>query len=213
MSCARLCAAVFVISLAASGTATAAPVPISNSSFETPDLTDSFQYMPAGATWTFTGGAGISDPPSAFGPTPALDGSQYAFLQLISSFSQSISFAASDNYVLSFMAAGRPAVFGTGGNQSYRVLLDTSVIFQDSTTTGSAFSPEQSAPFFVSAGLHTLTFEGLNTFLDGGDNTAFIDAIAINSVVTGTPAAEPTSALLLAIGLAGLAAVRRRVWP
>lgn len=184
----------------------AVPVSIGNSSFEAPDLSAAFVYTPAGATWSFTGNAGISAPPSGFGSTPAPDGDQYAFLQTISAISQPVTFPADGNYVLTFFAAGRPPGGGFGGTQTYQAMLDLDVIFPATTTdNGGPFTFEQSAPFFVTAGVHTLTFQGLNS---NNDNTAFIDAIAINgSAVAAVPA--PSAILLLCVVAAGLPGIRR----
>ena len=184
----------------------AVPVTIGNSSFETPELSGTFVYGPAGATWTFTGNAGISGPPSGFGSTSAPDGDQYAFLQTISAFFQQITVPADGMYVLTFFAAGRPPGATFGGTQTYQALLDSDVIFPATTTdNGGPFIAQQSAPFFVTAGVHTLTFQGLTS---SADQTAFIDAIAINGApVAGVP--EPSSIVLLSLGAAGLPAIRR----
>jgi len=201
-------AALLVAILGSTSIVTAVPVAIGNSSFEVPELSGSFAYQPAGATWSFTGLGGISGPPSGFGGTPAPDGDQYAFLQTAaSSFFQEISIPADGMYVLSFFAAGRPPGATFGGTQTYRALLDSEVIFPDTTTDqGNGFVAEQSAPFFATAAAHTLTFQGLN---NTNDQTAFIDAIAINSVPsTGVP--EPSSLVLMGFGAAGFAVLRRR---
>ena len=54
-----------------------------NLGFETPNLAGGFQYAPTGASWVFTGGAGISGNNSPFtsGNPPAPEGVQVAFLQ------------------------------------------------------------------------------------------------------------------------------------
>ena len=185
--------------------ANALPVPIGNSSFEAPELNGDFAYQPAGATWSFTGNGGISAPPSGFGSTPAPDGDQYAFLQTISSFSQQITVPVDGTYVLTFFAAGRPPGATFGGTQTYQALLDAEIIFPASTTdNGGPFTAEQSAPFFATAGTHTLMFQGLN---GSADQTAFIDAIAINgAAVARVP--EPSAILLLTVGVLGLPAIR-----
>jgi hapalindole biogenesis HpiC1 cyclase-like protein len=192
--------------LGSAAVATAVPVTIGNSSFETPELSGNFAYTPAGATWSFAGNAGISGPPSAFGSTPAPDGDQYAFLQTISSFSQQITLPADGTYVLTFFAAGRVPGATFGGTEAYQALLDADVIFPQTTTdNGSPFVFQQSSPFFATAGLHTLTFQGLTS---SPDQTAFIDAIAINSApVASVP--EPSSILVVSFGAAALPAIRR----
>jgi len=180
--------------------ANALPVPIGNSSFEAPELNGDFAYQPAGATWSFAGNGGISAPPSGFGSTPAPDGDQYAFLQTISSFSQQITVPVDGTYVLTFFAAGRPPGATFGGTQTYQALLDAEIIFPASTTdNGGPFTAEQSAPFFATAGTHTLMFQGLN---GSADQTAFIDAIAINgAAVARVP--EPSAILLLTVARFG----------
>ena len=199
--------AVFLATALTSVPVGAVPVTIGNSSFEAPDLSAAFAYTPSGATWSFTGNAGISAPPSGFGSTPAPDGDQYAFLQTISSFSQPITFPVDGNYVLTFFAAGRPPGGGFGGTQTYQALLDLDVIFPATTTAnGGPFTFEQSEAFFATAGVHTLTFQGVNS---NNDNTAFIDAIAINGAAVTAAVPGPASILLLCVGAAGLPAIRR----
>jgi len=56
---------------------------LTNGGFETPSLAGGYQYAPPGATWVFSGGAGISGNGTAFtsGNPPAPEGVQVAFLQ------------------------------------------------------------------------------------------------------------------------------------
>src|SRR5262245_55199902 len=199
-------AAFLATALGSNPDANAVPVPIGNSSFEAPGLSSAFAYQPAGATWSFTGNGGIIAPPSGFGSTSAPDGNQYAFLQTISSFSQQIAVTDDGTYVLTFFAAGRTPGATFGGTETYQALLDADVIFPATTTdNGGPFIAQQSAPFFVMAGIHTLTFQGLTS---SADQTAFIDAIAIDgTTVAGVP--EPGSIILLSSGLLALSAMRR----
>ena len=166
---------------------------VANGSFETPLLSsNSFLYDPAGATWTFLNNAGTISAPGAgfFGP-PAPDGNQYAFLQSAGNagaFSQSIVFSLSGTYQLSYLVAGRADNGqGAAGNLSYEVLLDSTVIANDATTTGQPFTI-RSFDFVASSGSRILTFEALS---NGVDNTAFFDLIAIQ------PVPEPAVGVLL----------------
>ena len=73
-----------------------------------PNLAGSFQYAPAGATWVFTGDAGISGNATGFtsGNPPAPEGSQVAFLQGSGQAAQTANIAAG-TYTLSIRAAQR----------------------------------------------------------------------------------------------------------
>ena len=137
-----------------------------------------FQYRPAGSPWTFSGGAGISANNSGFtsGNSTAPEGTQVAFLQGTGSFSQSVSNWAAGSYVLTFDATQR-------GNsrisrQDFEVLVD-GVVVGSFTPSGTSYQSFSTAVFNVTAGSHTITFQALNTA--GGDNTAFVDQIALGS--------------------------------
>jgi len=175
-----------------------------NGSFETPVLSsNSFLYDPAGATWTFLNNAGIISAPGAgfFGP-PAPDGNQYAFLQSADNsgaFSQSIVFSLPGTYQLSYLVAGRSDNGqGAAGDLTYQVLLDSTVIANDATTTGQPFTI-RSFDFVASAGTHTLTFEAMP---NGADNTAFFDLVAIQ------PVPEPAVSVLVLSSLSWFLFVR-----
>ena len=111
---------------------------------------------------------------------PAPDGSQYAFLQSATApgaFSQTINFTLSGTYLLSYLVAGRSDNgAGAAGDLSYQILLDSTVIAIDATTTGQSFTTRV-FQFTATAGDHTLTFEVSPD--STGDNTAFFDAVAI----------------------------------
>jgi hypothetical protein len=177
---------------------------VANSSFETPLLSsDSFLYDPSGATWTFLNNAGIISAPGAgfFGPA-APDGNQYAFLQSAGNpgaFSQSITFSLPGTYRLSYLVAGRSDNGeGAAGDLAYQVLLDSTVIANDATTTGQPFTI-RSFDFVASSGSHIMTFEAAS---NGADNTAFFDLIGIQAVP------EPAVGVLLLGSLSGFLFVR-----
>jgi len=180
---------------------------VANGTFETPDIaSNTFQYDPTGATWSFTGSSGIIDAPGgAFFGQPAPDGSQYAFLQFDPTtpgiFSQTITLSLAGTYQLSYMVAGRPSNgSGAGGNLPYQILLDSSIIASGTTTTGQAFT-NQLFDFAGTSGSHTLTFE--TAAGAAGDNTAFFDVVAVQ------PVPEPSTAVLFLSGLIAIAATQR----
>ena len=180
---------------------------VTNGSFETPDIpSNTFLYNPSGAPWVFTGSSGIIDAPGgAFFGQPAPDGSQYAFLQFDPTnagvFSETITLSLSGTYQLSYLVAGRPDNgAGATGNLPYQILLDSTVIFSDATTTGQPFTGKV-FNFFATSGSHTLTFETAPSA--SGDNTAFFDMIAIQAVP------EPGTAALFLTGLVAAAVTRQ----
>jgi hypothetical protein len=177
---------------------------VANGSFETPVLSsNSFLYVPGGATWTFLNDSGIINAPGDgfFGPL-APDGNQYAFLQSANNpgaFSQSIVFSLPGTYRLSYLVAGRSDNgAGAAGDLAYEVLLDSTIIANDATTTGQPFTI-RSFDFVASSGSHILTFEAVP---NGADNTAFFDLVAIQ------PVPEPAVAVLLLSSLSGFLFVR-----
>jgi YD repeat-containing protein len=96
--------------------------PVSNGGFETPSLGfGNFAYAPAGATWSFGPGAGISNNGSAFtsGNPNAPAGVQVGLIQRSDSMSQSITLAAA-TYTLSLLAAQRGNY-----NESYQQVVVT----------------------------------------------------------------------------------------
>jgi hypothetical protein len=137
-----------------------------------------FQYRPTGSPWTFAGNSGISANNSGFtsGNPPAPQGTQVAFLQGTGSFSQPVTNWAAGSYTLTFYAAQRANY--QASRQDFNVQVDGVVIgtFTPSSTSYQSFT---TAVFTVTAGAHTITFQGLDTA--GGDNTAFIDQVVASS--------------------------------
>jgi len=152
--------------------------PISNGSFEVPGLTTgTYQFQPSGASWQFTGAAGVSSNSSALtsaNPT-APDGTQVAFLQGTGTMSQSI-YLSAGTYSISFMAAQRAGSSQTHA-QELEVLVD-GVQVALTTPSSTQYTSYQTPDFTVTtAGTHTVAFVGLDP--DGGDNIAFLDKISI----------------------------------
>jgi uncharacterized protein YabE (DUF348 family) len=150
---------------------------INDDSFEAPGLAAStFQYAPNGSPWQFFGAAGVSSNGSAFTTSNpnATDGSQVAFLQGNGRMSQSV-YLNAGSYSLSFQAAQRAA----GANKHYQeiqVLVDGAQVGLV-TPASAQYGLYQTSNFTVTAGTHTVRFLGLNPL--GGDNTAFVDQVAV----------------------------------
>ena len=143
-----------------------------------------FEYDPSGTSWTFSGGAGISGNDTGFtsGNPNAPEGAQVAFLQgTANGISQSLDFAVTGSYVVSFQAAQR-GNYQPSGSQTIEVLLDGTVI-GTITPSGTTYASYSSGPIAVSAGTHTLTFEGLTS----GDSTAFLDAVTVGPANGSNP--------------------------
>ena len=117
---------------------------------------------PTGSPWTFSGSAGISGNNSGFtsGNPPAPEGSQVAFLQGTGSFSQSVSGWAAGSYVLTFDAAQRGNY--QASQQNFKVLVDGTVV-GTFTPSGTSYQSYSTAAFTVTAGSHTITFQGLDS--------------------------------------------------
>ena len=146
---------------------------MADAGFETPSLGyGNYQYSPTGSRWTFSSGAGIAANGSAFTSSNpnAPQGTQVAFLQQTGLIRQKISFAAG-SYQISFYAAQRKK-----NNQDFQILIDGQVV-GTFTPDGAKYKQYSTGSFTVGAGSHVLTFQGLDS--NGGDNTAFIDAVTI----------------------------------
>ena len=136
-----------------------------------------FQYDPTGSPWVSSGDAGISGNNSGFtsGNPPAPEGSQVAFLQGIGSVSQSVAGWAAGSYVIGLLDAAQRGNY-QATHQDFKVLVDGAVV-GTCAPAGPAYQGYVTAAFTVAAGTHTITFQGMDTA--GGDNTAFVDAVAV----------------------------------
>ena len=161
---------------------------IGDAGFESPNVGTGaygdFQYDPSGVAWNFSGSAGVAGNGSGFtsGNPNAPAGTQVGFLQSTGFFSQTVNLAAG-SYQISFQAAQRA---NWGGAQSFQVLVDGQVVgtFSGLSTAYTGFTTNA---FTVTAGNHTITFQGLDP--NGGDDTAFIDQAQINVAAVSVPAA------------------------
>ena len=149
---------------------------VSDAGFESPDVSGGFEYDPTGSAWTFTDGAAIAASGSAFMATtdpPLIDGEQTAALQNISGISQVLDFPAAGSFAVAFQSAARTG-YGTGN--SFDVYIDDTLAGTFLPTNTTAFADYQTAFVSVSAGYHTLKFEGLHS---GGDETSYVDNVSI----------------------------------
>jgi hypothetical protein len=136
-----------------------------------------FAYAPAGTPWSFSGGAGVAGNGSGFtsGNPAAPEGAQVGFLQQTGAFSQAVAGWAAGTYRISFDAAQRGNY--QASQQDFEVLVDGAVV-GTFTPAGPSYQGYTTATFTVAAGVHTIAFQGLDSA--GGDNTAFIDDVAIS---------------------------------
>jgi hypothetical protein len=143
-----------------------------------------FRYQPTGSPWTFTGAAGVAGNGSGFtsGNPNAPDGTQVGFIQVTGTASQAFTWAGGD-YTVSFLAAQRGN--WQASTQTFQIWVDGN---QEGafTPAGTRYASYATRAFAVTGGVHTLKFVGLNPH--GGDNTAFVDSVRIN---TATPPPQP----------------------
>lgn len=161
----------------------------SNGGFESPVLANGvFNYGPSGASWTFTGGAGVSAPNSGFtaGAPEVPQSRQVGFIQNNGSMQQTVTLAPGS--VLSFMATQRN---GYPDDQDLQVLVNG--IVQDfalgspngRVTTHKIRPPRDWYETYAvrlasvtKTGSYTVTIRGLRT---SGDGTALIDSVAVST--------------------------------
>lgn len=163
-----------------------------------------FNYQPTGANigWTFEAGTGVVNPRTS--NVSAAEGSQYAFLQMASGkISQTFNVAQNSVADLSFFYGLRP-YYAAG--QQLQVYLDNQLVntFTAANTAPLTWTSASFSLGTLAAGSHTLAFAGTGN--QGLDTTMFLDKVAVN--VSAVP--EPTSALMLSLGLGGLLLATRR---
>jgi chitinase len=163
------------------------PPTFGNQGFETPFVgsgPSAYVYGPTGASWTFTpaggtGGSGVSGNGSNFtlGNPNAPFGLQVGFIQGATTIAQTVNFSAGGNFHLTFYAAQRSSN-QLGLPLPINILVDgnnTGTI----TPTSTSYVLTPSNTFSVSAGNHTITFQGVNP--NGYDLTIFLDNVLILS--------------------------------
>ncbi|HZP89020.1 MAG TPA: Ig-like domain repeat protein, partial [Burkholderiales bacterium] len=151
---------------------------LANLGLETPNLAGSFRYAPAGASWTFSGGTGISGNGTAFtsGNPAAPEGVQVTFFQNAGAISQTAVIAAGQ-YAISFKAAQRGNY--QVGTQALMVQVDGVTVGQYQPP-GTSYTSYQTAPFAIAAsGNHTVAIVATGS---GSDYTAFVDDIRLTAL-------------------------------
>ena len=141
-----------------------------NPGFESPAVSG-YQYNPTDPVWTYNGGSGIVQNGSGFGNNPAPNGVQAAFLQNVSSISQTITLG-SGKYRVRFKAAQRNRA---GNSQTIKVYLDNMEL-GSFTPTGTIFIEYATDYCIVPGGSYQLKIAGIAST---GDNTVFVDEVAI----------------------------------
>ena len=188
----------------------AAPVPVGNASFETPQIglgswskayqSDSQTLLSAG-TWNFSGYAGIAANGAPFMSANAPDGVQAGLLQSTETYSPSdsschngvmtqvVNFSMSDSYVVSFEESER-----SGSSNDVQVLFDGTPLGGAYTGSAGSWTLQSTPGFVATAGTHTLTFVGYDSS-NSGDNSALIDLVTITgtSFTNILPVATPVS--------------------
>ncbi|MFD2330948.1 hypothetical protein ACFSR7_16985 [Cohnella sp. GCM10020058] len=158
-------------------------VPVTGAGFETPSVAAASTKTAWGPAtyggWTFNSRAGLQYNGSVLGPSAvAPEGVQTAYLKtdggVPGEFSQSVTFPSAGTYKVTFKAAQRTSF---GGVQSFNVLYDGAVIGSFTTTSG-AYVSFATVNFAATAGSHAIKFLATTTT---GDNTAFIDDVAITA--------------------------------
>jgi hypothetical protein len=115
----------------------------------------------------------------------APEGVQVAFIQNAGSISRTINVAVAGAYVLSFQAANRPGYVPSG----LVITVDNKTILTLSSGQigqGSDFNRFQSPALSMSAGTHSLVFQGIQ---NGTDSDTLIDAVSLTGVGSGSLAA------------------------
>lgn len=175
------------------GAATTGSVTIPNASFESPAYNlQSWAYNPNGTSWTFSAASGTASNNSPWvGTSPA--GVQVAFLQNNGIMSTEISANAAGYYRLSLLAANRPNFPSSG----LRILLDgipLAAYQSGHLGRGGDFNRHELPAVYLTAGSHTLAFQGV---MEGSGSATLFDDVRFIAAESGM---LPTAATLALTG-------------
>jgi len=177
----------------------ASSVTVANNSFETPTQSSkSYTPNPSGATWSFTGGAGIAAYNSTWFSTqpPSGWGNQGAYIQNSGSISQTVTITTGGAYSVTYIAIGRPSysnnkiAVSLGGTQLslWDMHNNDPVVSSDSIWYGSPVG----SSVFLKPGNYTLSISGQYT---SGDYDSAIDGVVIT--YSGAGGGRTTSGVTL----------------
>jgi BspA type Leucine rich repeat region (6 copies)/PKD domain len=168
---------------------------IQNPDFATPSVYDSgnnyysWEFAPAGASWSFTGNSGIAANGSGYvyfsPPDPIPNGNpQCAFLQSISgssaSISQTLTFPAANDFTITFYSSQRDVdTRDNTQNQPLFVQVDGQLVFYAVPPVG--WQSYNTAPIFLAAGTHTLNFACAEVT---GNATVLFDQVGVVPALT-----------------------------
>jgi hypothetical protein len=179
---------------------------VTDGGFETPAIPHgTYVYNPTGSAWNFVGFSGIIHENTDWPAPPAIDGSQIAFLQVLTNPSaseiwQTVTLTGGC-YELTYHSAGRSRP-GYPGNLGFDFFLDDVRIGSGSTYTAQPFT-RHSLFFYVDHAI-TAKFRIVATTFAGIDTTAFFDGIEI------TPCPEPSAIALASLCVCSFASKRVR---
>ncbi|MDA3923355.1 MAG: autotransporter-associated beta strand repeat-containing protein [Kiritimatiellae bacterium] len=164
-----------------------ASIVVTNNSFELHDpLTEHppygyFDSNPANSFWDFYF-CGIAEHGSTWASSNAvIDGSYVAFIQantMLGTATTTLNLPENGEYVISFMAGKRP----TTGATAINVLIDGNTNFTFASSEFQVLGSIYTGIANLSAGSHTLTFEGVMT---GTDRSTWIDRVLVTSLAGG----------------------------
>lgn len=205
-----LCALAAFAALGLAAAPAAATNLLLDSSYETQGATTSnYCYLGTdcqAGVWSGTGSGFQDQSNTAWPGLTAPDGSKYAFVQNTGNLDQMFTALTSGMYNVAAMVAGRPPGC-CAGNQSVNFLIDNVIVGTVATVTGQPFMGISTSDFYLTAGAHAFSIQGLST---GGDNTMFLDRVAVNSVGGAVPEPATWAMMIMGFGVIGVSLRSRR---
>jgi hypothetical protein len=172
---------------------------LGNAGFEVPDQGASgYAYQPAGATWTFASGSGLSGPTGPWkcdSTSPDPLGDQFAYMQGATTISQTLSgLTPGSSYYLTFYESYRT---GTSPDNDLKVILDEGMgsevtIYSTSAVNNATWEQRQTDTFVPTKSSYTLTFRTTHP-IGSGDRTTIIDGVVVTLDQTGVGIANTSA--------------------